>query len=61
MHRRCSHPPTPPNAPSRHAPCHDAAWRPQATDTATHRWTAYVRGANNEDLSPLIQKVATPE
>ncbi|KIZ04869.1 putative Protein AF-9 like protein [Monoraphidium neglectum] len=29
----------------------------KATDTATHRWTAYVRGANNEDLSPLIQKV----
>lgn len=29
----------------------------RATDAATHRWTAYVRGVNNEDLSHLVQKV----
>ncbi|KAI8468593.1 MAG: yeats-domain-containing protein [Monoraphidium minutum] len=29
----------------------------KATDAATHRWTAYVRGINNEDLSHLLQKV----
>jgi hypothetical protein len=28
----------------------------QANDAATHRWTVYVRGINNEDLSPIIQK-----
>lgn len=29
----------------------------KAPDAATHRWTVYVRGANNEDLSPLLSKV----
>lgn len=29
----------------------------QATDAATHRWTVYVRGVNNEDLTPVVQKV----
>jgi transcription initiation factor IIF auxiliary subunit len=28
----------------------------QATD-CTHRWTVYVRGPNNEDLSYIIKKV----
>jgi YEATS domain-containing protein 4 len=28
----------------------------KATDTATHRWTAYMRGPNNEDLSHILKK-----
>ncbi|RYZ45647.1 MAG: hypothetical protein EOP49_24755 [Sphingobacteriales bacterium] len=30
---------------------------PQATGTASHKWTVYVRGLNNEDLSHVIKKV----
>lgn len=29
----------------------------KADDTNTHKWTLYLRGANNEDLSPCIAKV----
>ncbi|KXZ43721.1 hypothetical protein GPECTOR_82g255 [Gonium pectorale] len=31
--------------------------RKQASDTVTHRWTVYLRGANNEDLTHIVQKV----
>jgi hypothetical protein len=29
----------------------------QASDTVTHRWTVYLKGANNEDISHIVQKV----
>jgi transcription initiation factor IIF auxiliary subunit len=29
----------------------------KADDTKTHRWTTYVRGPHNEDLSYFIKKV----
>ncbi|PNH05022.1 Protein AF-9 [Tetrabaena socialis] len=29
----------------------------KASDTVTHRWTVYLRGANNEDLTHIVQKV----
>lgn len=29
----------------------------QTEEYYTHRWTVYVRGANNEDLSHVVQKV----
>lgn len=32
----------------------------QATDYMTHRWTVYVRGPNNEDLSHIISKACPP-
>ncbi|KAG2492452.1 hypothetical protein HYH03_009393 [Edaphochlamys debaryana] len=28
-----------------------------ASDTVTHRWTVYLRGANNEDLTHILSKV----
>lgn len=33
-----------------------AGWS-QASEYTTHKWTVYMRGANNEDLTHLIQKV----
>ncbi len=36
---------------------HLTSRRTQATETATHKWTVYVRGPNNEDLSYVIRKV----
>jgi transcription initiation factor IIF auxiliary subunit len=29
----------------------------QANDLASHRWTAYVRGNGNEDITHIVQKV----
>jgi hypothetical protein len=43
--------------PVRSGPLHAVRVTRQATDAATHRWTVYVRGINNEDLSHLISKV----
>ena len=31
---------------------------PVADSAATHRWTLFIRGANNEDLSTFVSKVA---
>ncbi|EFJ40186.1 hypothetical protein VOLCADRAFT_84613 [Volvox carteri f. nagariensis] len=29
----------------------------KASDTVTHRWTVYLKSANNEDISHIVQKV----
>ncbi len=35
-----------------------ALWQgKKAEQERSHRWTVYVRGANNEDLSPVVKRV----